>query len=1242
MSNLLLFIGGLLAIILGGLFAVPHYVDWNSYRGVFEEEATRILGREVRVRGAVSLRLLPRPYVSFEKIRIADNRSGTGGALFGAQSFTMWLAVPPLLKGTLEAHQIELVQPVLRLRLDENGGGNWEGLGPQKNVPTLLPRKVALDAVKISEGQVRVVTTQGESLFQLDAVNGTFSAPSLQGPFKLQATAKMHGRERDIRMSTSKRRDDGSVRLRGTVRLADTGNSYIFDGQVKDVLQRPQIEGTLLARLWLANGQEAGTAPKTRGHPIEMKGSVQAGALGAKLSDIAISFDHDGKPQLLTGQAAATWGNGLALDAAMEARWLDLDRIGRAAGKAPFATTRAFLAQLGELLPEHGQSNVRFKIDQANLGGDVISAVHLAIARERGEFSIKDLRAATPGGSRIALSGVLSGSGEEALFDGQLGLRGVSLHRFLSWVLKNDAFAKTNSPIYFNLNTDILAAADSLSARQFRLELPKSRLTGTGRYHWGNVASLAVSLDADQLDLTPFLTQGATLADVRNGLAVLKATPSEKAPKAALADVLRRQLIAALARAQIKVRAGRVLMGGGNYHDVNVDMALNDGTMSLSRVSARTTDGLALDIRGNVKYAAAEPKGRLSVAVEASDVTAVRRMARLLNLPADPGFAMHRLSSLVPLRLAGGVDLGLRNPKAADISLSGRVRDGDLIIRAQLDGGLQAARSTHIELTTELESRNAATLMAQLAPAAAGSFSADKGKGQFTLHASGIPTDGMTTVMGINSAGFKSRFKGTAQYRKEKPVFSGDLRLELADFRQGLALLGFGPLPALSGIPLHGHGQISGDGETVRFDRLQAKLSGVQVRSSGELRAKGGGYVVSAEVKAALADLPRMLGAIQGTKSPAPAAADRDAKNFAAIWTDAPIDFAPMRGMEGEVRLSADVLRLSEGLTLKSAKLVAALKPSSLELSKLTGSALAGKVEGGLSIRKTPGGAALKGRLSLDKAQLAALARDQDGKPVAQGAVSALLEFAGSGLSLRGIAGVLQGKGEMKVGKVSMRRLTPGAVSDAADAVIAGKAEGATLANLIARSLNSGQLRIPAQTLALKLKDGSLTAAVLNLSGRRARVVSSNTLELTSLSINSKWDITPKNTSAGTRPLPSVSVTYAGPLASLVDLEPQINAGALEREIAVRRLELEAGELERLRRIDEERAERERKRLEKLRLERERLEKERLARERFEKERLARERFGTRKSGFKRNVWHESVFKGSAWRVRESGARVLR
>jgi uncharacterized protein involved in outer membrane biogenesis len=77
MNNVLLMLGAIVAGILAALVAVPMAIDWNGYRGVFEEEASRLLGRDVRLGGGVNVRVLPVPYVRFEKLRIADKASNS-------------------------------------------------------------------------------------------------------------------------------------------------------------------------------------------------------------------------------------------------------------------------------------------------------------------------------------------------------------------------------------------------------------------------------------------------------------------------------------------------------------------------------------------------------------------------------------------------------------------------------------------------------------------------------------------------------------------------------------------------------------------------------------------------------------------------------------------------------------------------------------------------------------------------------------------------------------------------------------------------------------------------------------------------------------------------------------------------------------------------------------------------------------------------------------------------------------
>ena len=47
MNNFLLFIAAVLVLVLTALFAVPPMVNWNDFRGAFEEEARHPLTKSV-------------------------------------------------------------------------------------------------------------------------------------------------------------------------------------------------------------------------------------------------------------------------------------------------------------------------------------------------------------------------------------------------------------------------------------------------------------------------------------------------------------------------------------------------------------------------------------------------------------------------------------------------------------------------------------------------------------------------------------------------------------------------------------------------------------------------------------------------------------------------------------------------------------------------------------------------------------------------------------------------------------------------------------------------------------------------------------------------------------------------------------------------------------------------------------------------------------------------------------------
>ncbi|MBS0252792.1 MAG: AsmA family protein, partial [Proteobacteria bacterium] len=276
MNNGLLFLGGLLVAIFAALFAVPNFIDWNSYRGVFEEEASKLLSRDVRVGGNVNLKILPVPYVRFEKVRIASVSGQTGQPFIRADSFTMWLSVPAMLRGVLEASQIELEKPVLSLSVDDQGVGNWSKIELRAGDLPFVPRDVALKSVQITDGAVSIYNAASAQIAAVDGINGVFSADGIRGPFRFNGLASWAEAVHDVKFATDVPASDGAFALKLAARTDRSPNVLTLDGRVFNVNEKATFKGR-----WTGKFQVPGSPtvePKGKAPPplIDLRSDVTA------------------------------------------------------------------------------------------------------------------------------------------------------------------------------------------------------------------------------------------------------------------------------------------------------------------------------------------------------------------------------------------------------------------------------------------------------------------------------------------------------------------------------------------------------------------------------------------------------------------------------------------------------------------------------------------------------------------------------------------------------------------------------------------------------------------------------------------------------------------------------------------------------------------------------------------------------------------------------------------------------
>lgn len=1275
MNNALLYLGGILITVLAILFAVPRFIDWNSYRGIFEEEATRILGREVRVGGGVNVRLLPAPYVSFERLRIADVGDDGGNSIIRVESFTMWLSVPPLLRGVVEAHRVEVKKPVLSLAVNAAGTGNWRTLAVTPGALPFAPKEVALQSVTIQDGAIIVSGPERNELARFEAINGLLNAEALDGPYKFRGQADWGGTRRHVRLATAKRDPNGDVRFKAAVDVADSGNSYVLDGRLSDLADAPKLEGALSAKLALAGGArpvpgaaadaafeapppaetpaasgatpaapepspapggpatpgDAAPAPTPGGGPrgFELKAKVQGTTLALALTDIAVSLEAGTTPQLITGQARFDWAGKMRLDVDLASRWLDLDQLAHTgASRMPLEAGRSYFEKLAAALPAEADTNARLEFDQITLGGEPISNVRLAAARAGGPLELKGVRADLPGGVRLELDGVLTPTAKLPRVDGALFVSGKSLMRFLAWGLGNAEVTSGRNDGPFSLDGRFALGDDTMALTDARAELSGTPLEGELKLDLGLRKKLAMSVEGPRIDVAQIGPGLLGLSGLRGLLFGGDAPVAEGANAAGEAAPAggSKLLDPASADLALDLKVAELVDGPRRLTDVDAEIRLERGSLAIPRLRFATPEGLAVEAEGRASDVPAAPKGTINALISAPNAEAARVFAALLDLEDTAAADVARLAALAPLRTAATLTLAGGAGNATSLVVDGTLGGGRLTASLALDGGESRWRTAPLDLTATFDSPDVARLVATLfdTPAARGKAEAAR-SGRVIVKAAGVPAEGLLALADVKADGLALGYRGTVRLAAPGDTgLDGSLEIAAGDARVPLALAGVGLPEGAAGVPLGGTVAVKRTAGLLTLDGEGVKLGASAVSGTVTLKSKDDGRQTvaakltadKAPVAALLAPLLSNVDAAQALEAAAvpepqpargarPAVPPPEAATAAAapIWPEQSFDLAPLARLDGTVEVAIGALALEPGLTIGGARLAAALSPEGVSVTRLEGEAVGGRLTSALDLKRAPAGIELSGSLRIDVATKAPPAGG-GGPPPPGDAAHFNVSFASRALSPAAIIAGLSGKGELTIGDATLNGNSPVAVAAVARAALTGQGPsgGPPLTEAIQEALKQGEVKLGKITVPVEISDGALKLEKVRIDMEAGRSTFATVVELETMKIDSEWQIEPRlDKTLAANParalLPPVTVVYAGKLAEFAALVPQVAAGALERELVVRKMELDVSELERLRKEDEERARREAERRRAAEAERARLEAERLERQ---------------------------------------------
>ncbi len=1123
LNRIYIVVGIFAILVLAGAFIAPLFIQWSDYRDRMEVLASNVLGADVTIRGDIGFSLLPSPRLEFSDVIVGDIESPAAVVEAVEAEFALF----DFLRDNYNVTALTLIRPVVDLVLDENGlfssGVDLSGAG----------NSVVLGHARIANGAIRLTDLRADESFTASNIDGDLRLSSFVGPFQFQGAATYGESRYDIRLNAAASDAVGANRISAFMREANGAYSLTAEGMVTPGMA-PKFDGSITYRQAPPND---GGADDIRGAMV-LEGSLAASTDRLVLSGYTLHPDENRVGMRLTGSANIQLGARRSFDAVVSGGVFSLPPrpATEVASELPYELVR-FLSEIAPppLAPMPGTLDV--DLAEVGLRGFSLREVRLDASTDGADWRIEQAVANMAGDTELRLSGTASND------DGQAGFRGdftLVSHRL-------DALAQLwrrtgeNNPLFNRpgtLSGRLMLAGDAFGLSNGRLEFGGQSHSVEVRLGFGEEKRLdsVVQLGA----LNPVQTAGllALLPDGANDGSFAASFPEGSFSLTAKAlDVL-----------------------GLEANDLAVEGQWTPAELRLPKISTSDWGGFSFDGALRLAGSLAEPRitGSGQAGVASADADG---LLALYEMAGVPFVWQDGLAGIWP----GNVQFNLTDADGGDgqvLTASGALGETDLDLRAEMAAGLAGLANEDLRLIVSLEAADALAAQAQFGLGEVALFDGDGGM-LGSLFMEGSAADGFAGRAVVSQDGQSISYFGNLDVAGNGELSGqGSMDVLLNDGSGLAALAGLNG----AGLPqLEASGALDFTGRRAFAFTNIAGLSG-DTAFSGDVSMQMLGQLpsFSGTLRSDAVDIAGLTAALFGKAA--------IAVPGESIWPDGPLalDTRP-RPSRGDIAVVADALRAGERQILGETRFSYVWSPDNAAIERLLGTAGNGTL--GLSLVQCCAGPlaerSVSGRISLTDVDIATLDLPALGL---EGAISAGVQFEGSGQSLAEVALGISGEGNFVISDFAAIGLAPSVFPSMAGLDDPLNTDADALETLIGLALSQGKFTADEARGAFTIAGGAARFANLIIEGEGARLAGSLNVVLNRLALDGGFVLTPRNyvdpggliEPETARIIARISGALPLPLVTL-DLAEMVAA------IQVRANELELDRLDRLRLEDEAR-----------------------------------------------------------------------
>jgi uncharacterized protein involved in outer membrane biogenesis len=1016
---------------LAAALVAPLVVDWSRYRSTFEDEASRLTGLAVRVNGTIEARILPSPHIKLGDVEVGE--AGREPQLrIGAVELDVGLG--PLVRGEVQATEVRLLEPQIRLGLDKAGALDWPVLSSSFDADALTVSHLSVEG-----GRVILSDAASGSRLALEKVSFNGDVRSFLGPLSGDGAFVAGGEPYAFRISANRVGNDRKLKLRLGVDPANQPLTAEIDGSLGFDRGVPQFDGTL--SLVRPVGATLAGGARVMSDPWELAGKISATPAMATLQELAFQYGPEERAAAFKGKAALTFGGHPHLDGEIAAAQVDVDRVLAAPDvthRPPLVMFKGFLEAFMAAVRPPLPVAVGVVIEAATVGGATIHSLHGHVRfDERQGWGLDDFAFRAPGFTSVSLSGRLGASAQGFMLDGPVSIESADMKILVAW-LEGRGDQPSGPAQSMTARGDITITNNRFVLDRLSASLDQEKVEGRLAYTWG-AGDRPAALDGEMR---------AAKLDVDALTAFAKAAASDgtfEVPR----DVA------------LVLDIGKATVAGVDARTVNARLTLNAGILHIDRLSIGDLGGAALDISGRIDELSSQPRGQLTLDINASTLAGLASIAGRYAPLSDSlrPFA----ERLAPAKVHGvlTVDRAGKAGSIAKLDLGGTVGALRLTLNGEAVGVPAHADAAVVRLTSRLDADDGGALVRLLDLDRL--LAVDQLPGQMTVTASG-PLDGDIGLNGLAVAGgFSAAAEGTLHLRGDAPTGSLQLKASAADLRPLYRTM-TGQAGVAAPVSLSAIVGIAGSDISVTDLTMTAGKSSLRGRLDLKMVSPlgiGGDIAIddvdAASVAALLLGLPNAAAA-PGAAKP---------------WSPSPVGPGAFGAASGTVSFKVDRAALTPSLVARDLKGVVRFAPPEIVLNGIDGKLAGGRLTGGLTFRRDPPSFAAQGYVELTNANTATIVAN-----AVDGSLAVKLQGESQGLSPEGIVGAFHGGGSIALTGAQFAGLNPAAF-DAAIRLAdqSGAIDAAKIRAAVGAAMDNSKLAVPKADAEVTIAGGQIRLA---------------------------------------------------------------------------------------------------------------------------------------------------------------------